>query len=90
MQDQLTFNWLQPGLFMVNHAREGIEYEFASDNPSWRYIAAAEYEGANVSFYDGHVAWQPAASLVDVGNPVNDSAAAFGTPRAYSVMPSDP
>ena len=87
MQDQVTWNWLQPGLFMVNHARSGTEFQFDATNPSWSYLATTNYEGANVSFFDGHVEWRQSSTLVDVGNPVNDSAAANGTPRAYSVMP---
>jgi prepilin-type N-terminal cleavage/methylation domain-containing protein/prepilin-type processing-associated H-X9-DG protein len=90
MQDQIARNWVFGATggggteFITNHSRYGDVQQFTNDNPSWKFIHTAIYEGANLVFYDGHVRWYAANELEDVGSGLQ-----LGSVRArvHSVMP---
>ena len=67
----------------------GEEDAFNSTNPSWRFYMDDKFDGANIAFYDGHVAWHEMNEMEHVGLLTGKGSATYGSAEAWSVMPPE-
>ncbi len=73
MQDNLRDSFLAPGHYIAGHARHGTFMQPNSTNPSSAFYNTPEPEGANISYFDGHVSWLRWSQAVAVGKTYSGS-----------------